>query len=65
VVATDRYLAQRLPGYSYERDFGGVFYLFLRGMAPEGLVSGIFHDRPSAALVADLSRLFAEGPDGA
>jgi exodeoxyribonuclease V beta subunit len=65
VVATDRYLARRLPGYSYERDFGGVFYLFLRGMAPDALASGIFHDRPGAPLVADLSRLFAEGPDGA
>jgi exodeoxyribonuclease V beta subunit len=34
-VALHRYLRLRLPDYDYERHFGGVFYLFLRGMRPE------------------------------
>ncbi|MEW5724692.1 MAG: exodeoxyribonuclease V subunit beta, partial [Thermodesulfobacteriota bacterium] len=56
-VALDRYLALRQPGYSYDRDFGGVFYLFLRGVDPaHGPEYGVYRDRPSARLVAELSR---------
>ncbi|MCU0756547.1 MAG: UvrD-helicase domain-containing protein [Xanthomonadales bacterium] len=31
-VALDRWLAQRLPGYQRESDFGGVRWLYLRGL---------------------------------
>ncbi|MBD3239884.1 MAG: exodeoxyribonuclease V subunit beta [Chitinivibrionales bacterium] len=51
-VALDRYLATRLPDYDYERHFGGVYYVFLRGMqhgAPSG--TGVYFDRPSRALI--------------
>ena len=34
-LALHRLLALRLPGYDFDRHFGGVFYLFLRGM-PQG-----------------------------
>ena len=34
-VAAHRYLQSRLPDWSYERDFGGVFYIFLRGAGGE------------------------------
>ena len=33
-VALHRYLKQRLRGYDYERHFGGVHYLFVRGVRP-------------------------------
>lgn len=56
-LALHRLLALRLPGYDFEQHFGGVFYLFLRGM-PQG---GIFHTRPSRELVLGLDRLFGEG----
>lgn len=56
-LALHRLLALRLPGYDFDRHFGGVFYLFLRGM-PQG---GIFHARPSRELVLGLDRLFREG----
>jgi exodeoxyribonuclease V beta subunit len=60
LVALHRYLGQRLRGYDYDRDFGGVFYLFLRGMHPErGAATGVFADRPRRALVEALSALFA------
>jgi exodeoxyribonuclease V beta subunit len=36
LVALHRYLGLRLKDYSYDRDFGGVFYLFIRGMHPKG-----------------------------
>ncbi|MFM5844863.1 exodeoxyribonuclease V subunit beta [Aeromonas sanarellii] len=56
-LALHRLLALRLPGYDFDRHFGGVFYLFLRGM-PQG---GVFHARPSRELVLGLDRLFREG----
>ncbi|WP_421198805.1 exodeoxyribonuclease V subunit beta [Aeromonas enteropelogenes] len=56
-LALHRLLTLRLPGYDFEQHFGGVFYLFLRGM-PQG---GIFHTRPSRELVQGLDRLFSEG----
>jgi exodeoxyribonuclease V beta subunit len=60
VVALHRYLELRLAGYDYERHFGGVFYLFLRGMAPSHPTgSGVFRDRPSRRLVEQLSAALA------
>ncbi|MFQ2272198.1 exodeoxyribonuclease V subunit beta [Aeromonas enteropelogenes] len=56
-LALHRLLALRLPGYDFDQHFGGVFYLFLRGM-PQG---GIFHTRPTRELVLGLDRLFSEG----
>jgi exodeoxyribonuclease V beta subunit len=55
VATLDRYLRHRRPGYDYERDFGGVLYVFLRGVGGDG--RGVFFDRPPAALVKDLSGL--------
>ncbi|QQS53049.1 MAG: exodeoxyribonuclease V subunit beta [Candidatus Competibacteraceae bacterium] len=61
-VALHRYLRLRLPNYDYEQHFGGVFYLFLRGMDPAlGPACGVFHDRPAAALVAALDALMTTG----
>lgn len=56
-LALHRLLTLRLPGYDFDQHFGGVFYLFLRGM-PQG---GVFHTRPSRELVLGLDRLFSEG----
>ncbi|MHB8809286.1 MAG: exodeoxyribonuclease V subunit beta [Desulfobulbaceae bacterium] len=56
-VALHRYLGRRLPAYDYDRDFGGVFYLFLRGMRPElGPACGVWHARPPRALIEGLDR---------
>jgi exodeoxyribonuclease V beta subunit len=57
VVAVDRYLSFRIPEYEYRSHFGGVYYLFLRGMDPQqGAQNGVFYDRPSEALIRELSR---------
>jgi exodeoxyribonuclease V beta subunit len=53
-VALHRHLRLRLPGYDYARHFGGVYYLFLRGIG-EG-DHGIYHDRPRLALIEALDR---------
>ena len=54
-LALHRHLRQRLRGYDYDRDFGGVYYLFLRAMRPEhGARYGIFFTRPERELVEEL-----------
>lgn len=61
-LALHRYLGLTLPGYRYEEHFGGVYYLFLRGMQPGwGVGSGVVYDRPSLSLVEALSRVMQGG----
>jgi exodeoxyribonuclease V beta subunit len=56
-LALHRYLRARLADYDYERHFGGVYYLFLRGMRPEtGARYGVYYARPELALVEALDR---------
>ena len=56
-VALHRYLGLRLAGsYEHARHFGGVYYLFVRGMSPRYAPgNGIYYDRPSGALLDVLS----------
>ncbi|MBW2139432.1 MAG: hypothetical protein JRH06_18060, partial [Deltaproteobacteria bacterium] len=54
-IALDRYLEMRVPGYSYEKNFGGVYYIFLRGVDPgKGPEYGVFRDRPAAQWIRAL-----------
>jgi len=57
VLALSQYLRLRNSGFRYESDFGGVFYIFIRGIDsrrdPE---FGIFHDLPKPALVNALGK---------
>lgn len=56
-VAVDRYLRKRKPDYDYRRHFGGVFYLFLRGISDEPADrTGIFYDLPDPGAIATLGR---------
>jgi exodeoxyribonuclease V beta subunit len=54
-VALNRYLARRIPGYRYETHFGGVLYLYLRGIDHSCPGNGIYFDKPDAALVRELT----------
>ena len=46
-IALHRYLSQRVANYTYERNFGGVYYLFIRAMRPEhGPAYGVYFDLP-------------------
>ncbi len=58
-LALHRYLRHRITDYDYERHFGGVIYLFLRGVEGNGSGQGIFSTRPDPALIAGLDTLFA------
>ncbi len=62
-VALHRYLQKRLPDYSYEHDFGGAFYLFLRGMNTDGS-EGIFFDRPNKQVITELDQYIKRGGHG-
>ncbi|MDD2815335.1 MAG: exodeoxyribonuclease V subunit beta [Thiotrichaceae bacterium] len=55
-VALHRYLSHRIPNYSYEQHFGGVYYLFLRGIQADSQESyGVFYDLPQPKLIQALS----------
>ena len=54
-VVLDAYLQQRLPGYRYAEHFGGVKYLFVRGMRGG---DGVFADLPDEAVIRSLGNVF-------
>lgn len=57
-VVLHRYLQYRLPEYRFEKHFGGVCYLFVRGMQPGLAMSGVFRDRPELNRLQALADLF-------
>lgn len=54
-LALHRFLQARIPDYDYQRHFGGVYYLFLRGMDGSGDY-GVFNARPSQMLLEQLDK---------
>jgi exodeoxyribonuclease V beta subunit len=61
-VALHRYLGGRVRGYRYDAHFGGVRYLFVRGMRPDlGATCGVYADRPSEGLVHALDEYLSSG----
>ena len=66
-VAVHRFLRWRLPGYDPATHFGGVAYLFVRGMsgpsvpAQSGIPEGVFTWRVPPELIVELSRLLDNG----
>ncbi len=67
VVAVHRLLKQRLgKHYSYEEHFGGVVYLFFRGLefqeqAEDSSLPGVYFIKPPASLIEGLDKLFTGG----
>lgn len=62
-VALNQYLRLRQPGYHYDTHFGGVYYVFLRGVDPDrGPDYGIFRDRPSTELIEALCANLIDSP---
>ena len=66
-VALKRYFSARMPDFDYERDFGGVYYLFVRGMpgatgkpaAGAESPPGIYNARPPEELLNELDHLLS------
>jgi exodeoxyribonuclease V beta subunit len=63
-LALDRYLRLRLAQYRYETHFGGVLYLFVRGVRPawrrnDGGTPGVYFHRPPRQALEALNQLLA------
>ncbi|MBT2746886.1 MULTISPECIES: exodeoxyribonuclease V subunit beta [unclassified Lysobacter] len=59
-IALHRWLRFRLgEAYDYARDFGGVRYLFCRGLDPGDPAAGVHADKPARELVDAIDALFA------
>jgi len=59
-LALHRWLRFRRADYDYDKHFGGVRYLFCRGLDPESKDSpGVFVARPSRAFIDELDALLA------
>ena len=57
ILATHLHLKMRIPSYDYDKNFGGVFYIFLRGINAEKVSDyGIYEDRPEGALIKALEK---------
>lgn len=52
--AVCKYLKMRKADFNYETDFGGVFYLFLRGVRKDGNF-GVFFHKPEYGIIDQLS----------
>lgn len=55
-LAIKKYLESRLPAFDYESQFGGVIYLFVRGVRKEGS-TGIYTIKPALAQIEKLQAL--------
>jgi len=62
LLALHQYLRIHVPEYSYESDFGGVLYLFIRGIDKhQGPEFGIYRDIPNTDLIYALGRELIPG----
>jgi exodeoxyribonuclease V beta subunit len=61
-LALHQYLEIRVPGYQYASDFGGIFYIFLRGLDLEkGASYGIYRDTPKVHVIESLGKRLIPG----
>lgn len=51
ILVLHRFLTASMAEYDYERDFGGVFYLFARGMNPEHPGNGVYYNCPEKSVL--------------
>ncbi|PHM39899.1 exodeoxyribonuclease V [Xenorhabdus mauleonii] len=63
-LALHRYLRHRLANYDYKQYFGGVIYLFLRGIDKDNPGHGVYYYLPPFEFIDELDALFsAEGEE--
>ena len=59
-LALHRLLQRRLADYDYDQHFGGVYYLFLRGINRDG-PEGVYFAKPDKAVIKRLDAMFESG----
>jgi len=57
-LALHRFLKQKISDYDYNRHFGGVYYLFLRGMTASCKQQGVYFHKPALKIIQQLDELF-------
>lgn len=58
LAALDKLLEKRDPDYSYEHNFGGVFYFFLRGVSRKNeYMTGVYFDLPDKTKIDQLKKM--------
>lgn len=57
-LALHRFLSSRIKDYDYEAHFGGVLYLFLRGVNRDVPGSGVYFDQPDQEVIQKLDQYF-------
>lgn len=57
-LALHRFLQQRIPDYDYKQHFGGIYYLFLRGIDAQHPGNGVYAFLPEEDFVLALDALF-------
>ena len=63
-VALNRHLSMRIKNYNYQTHFGGVIYVFLRGVnSQKGEAFGYFRDIPPFEMIDELTRLLIQMED--
>jgi exodeoxyribonuclease V beta subunit len=61
-LALHQYLRQQKPDYDYSTDFGGVFYIFLRGVGePQNPSNGVYHGLPPLKLIQRMGHALIPG----
>lgn len=58
-IAVKRFLKNHNPEFDYDKHFGGVYYLFLRGLR-SGQNTGVYFNRPDKDLINKLEGLLKE-----
>lgn len=61
-LALHRHLGERMAGYDYERHFGGVLYVFLRGVRTGDPRAGVYRDRPPFEFIRRMERSVLGAP---
>ncbi|AKC60434.1 exodeoxyribonuclease V subunit beta [Blochmannia endosymbiont of Camponotus (Colobopsis) obliquus] len=59
-LAVHKFLCQKLPNYTYQKNFGGIFFLFIRGINTIPSKHGIYFCRPKKELIHELNVLFTK-----
>lgn len=61
-IALTRYLKSRMKNFSYDEHFGGVFYLFVRGMNEDDN-HGVYFTKPTEENILELEQLIGNRHD--
>lgn len=59
-LALHRYLRTKITNYNYTNNFGGIFYIFIRGIDPTNNKNGIYYYRPDITGINNLDKILTK-----